>query len=108
MDRLHHPSGQIGRDGIPVLEFFSVERAENHAQMHHKADSGDPEKTKPTQRALWAGCKNWCFLSFSADPKYGSSFVSIHSNNSFKSSSSLLINDVFSDQSTFSMAISSG
>lgn len=27
MDRLHHPSGQIGRDGTPVPEFFNVERA---------------------------------------------------------------------------------
>lgn len=70
MDRLHHPSGQIGRDGTPVPEFFSVERAEIHNQEHNNPHSGKPESTKPTQIALWAGCKNWRFLSFSVDPNY--------------------------------------
>ncbi len=58
MDRLHHPStqpGQIGRDGAPVPEFFSVEGAEIHHQEHNNPYSGKPETTKPAQRAFWAG-----------------------------------------------------
>lgn len=50
MDRFHHPSaqaGQIGRDGTPAPEFFSVEGAVIHHQEHTNPDSGKPENTKP-------------------------------------------------------------